>query len=240
MQIDLTSLDVANTEGGVLAIDTLSSECSVALQYQGSVFSRSIEVPRHGSVVHKMIQEVIQDAKIKAADVALILANIGPGSLTGLRVGLACGQGFGIAHGAVFCEFSNCELLALQAYLGTSRQKESVRIMVCEDARLKSAYLGEYRINAFSVERVLDDVLVPADRIDSYWEDNTTLCVGSGWRSFAPSIGRWSQNVILDVPTSPSKAEVMLFALTLKRPEALQCKDACSLTPAYFRPAVIP
>ncbi len=240
MQIDLTSLGVANTEGGVLSIDTLSFECSVALQYQGSVFSRSVEVPRHGSVVHAMIQEVIQEAKIKAADVVLILANRGPGSLTGLRVGLACCQGFGIAHGAVFCELSNCELLALQAYLAASRQKESARIMVCEDARLKSAYLGGYRIDAFSVERVLDDMFVPADRIDSYWEDSTTLCVGSGWRSFTSFIGRWRQNVVLDIPTSPSKAEVMLFALTLKRPVALPSKDACSLTPAYFRPAVMP
>ena len=78
----------------VLAIETSTPACSVALSMGDTVISRYCEEPRsHTKLVMSMVDEILGQASIKAADLNGLAVTLGPGSFTGLRIGFATVQG---------------------------------------------------------------------------------------------------------------------------------------------------
>jgi len=75
----------------ILAIDTATSSCSVAIWSDGNIISSHNEgVSRsQAEVLVPTIQQVLKKAKIKAYNLDLLVTTIGPGAFTGIRIGLA-------------------------------------------------------------------------------------------------------------------------------------------------------
>lgn len=86
----------------VLAFDTTSRGCSVALWFDGQKhYSLNEDIDRgHSHVLPLMFEKVLSQCALK--DVDLILTNVGPGSFTGIRVGLAFGYGVSQSSGVPF------------------------------------------------------------------------------------------------------------------------------------------
>jgi len=89
----------------LLAIDTSSVACSVALQHGGDVAERHEEQAReHTRLLVPMIQELLQQASVELMDLDAIVLGNGPGSFIGMRIaasvaqGLAFGSGLEIVH----------------------------------------------------------------------------------------------------------------------------------------------
>lgn len=84
----------------LLGIETSGDLCSVALSKNSSVFHQSIHMP-YGQAGHLMglIQQVLEEADTRWDQLEGVVVNRGPGSFTGLRVGLATAQGIGLAGG---------------------------------------------------------------------------------------------------------------------------------------------
>jgi tRNA threonylcarbamoyladenosine biosynthesis protein TsaB len=74
----------------VLSVDTSKSDlATVTLTYLDTTFTRSSGVARHhAQAVLPMIEEILKDAGIRLADVSQLSVNPGPGSFTGVRVGI--------------------------------------------------------------------------------------------------------------------------------------------------------
>lgn len=85
----------------VLALDTATSGCSVALVADGKVLaSRSAQMPRGQSeALMPMVMNVLGEARQKLAQVQLFAVTTGPGGFTGLRIGLAAARGMALAAG---------------------------------------------------------------------------------------------------------------------------------------------
>lgn len=87
----------------ILAIDTANSRCSAAVARgddQGVVFRRSEEISRgHAERLMDMIGEVLAEAGLAMTDLDRIAVTVGPGSFTGLRVGLSVARGLGLVLG---------------------------------------------------------------------------------------------------------------------------------------------
>ena len=82
----------------LLTIETSTPACSVALQVDGRLVSRYSEEPRsHTQLVMSMVDEVLIEAQVKIDQVDVIGVTVGPGSFTGLRVGLSFAKGFSYA-----------------------------------------------------------------------------------------------------------------------------------------------
>ena len=78
----------------MLAIETSTPACSVALRVGDAVISRYCEEPRsHTRLVMSMIDEVLGEAGIKPNQLDALAVTLGPGSFTGLRIGFATVQG---------------------------------------------------------------------------------------------------------------------------------------------------
>jgi tRNA threonylcarbamoyladenosine biosynthesis protein TsaB len=84
----------------LLAIDTTSEACSVGVAAGGATIIRSEIVGRgHAEILMRLIEEAMTEARLAFADLDRIAVTVGPGSFTGLRIGIAAARGFALVTG---------------------------------------------------------------------------------------------------------------------------------------------
>jgi tRNA threonylcarbamoyladenosine biosynthesis protein TsaB len=129
----------------LLALDTSSDACSVALRNGDDEFERHVVEPRqHSRILIPMIEELLQEAGVALTDLdALVLGN-GPGSFIGMRIGAAVSQG--ICHGAGIRIVPVSSLAAIAAEVIELHGAE--KVLVTQDARMNEVYLGRFHADA--------------------------------------------------------------------------------------------
>ena len=98
----------------VLAIDSATSACSAAYYRDGIVRSRRFEIMErgHAESLMPMVIEVMAEADADFVDIDLVAVTVGPGSFTGLRVGLAAARGLSLARGVPLMGVTTLEAVA--------------------------------------------------------------------------------------------------------------------------------
>ena len=130
----------------ILAVDTSTEACSVALQIGNETIAKFADEPRsHSRLLMPMIQQVLVEAQIKVNQLDAIGVSIGPGSFTGLRIGFAAVQG--MAYGA---DIPVTPVSTLELMVATFRRQKTPavgEIMALLDARMSEFNLGRYQLN---------------------------------------------------------------------------------------------
>jgi|GEM_PF-2390186 len=105
----------------ILVVDTASTVCGAAVIRDGAVVAVCQQtLPRkHAASIQRMTQEVLAQAGLSPRDITLCAAVTGPGSFTGVRVGVAFAQGFAAAMGIKALALCELDVLAFAAYQGT-------------------------------------------------------------------------------------------------------------------------
>jgi len=98
----------------LLAIETATSVCSAALLKDGEVLAEDSVIAdrRHNETLPDMVLGLYERTSLKPADTGLVAISIGPGSFTGLRVGLSFAKGWALATGAQIIPVGTLEALA--------------------------------------------------------------------------------------------------------------------------------
>jgi tRNA threonylcarbamoyladenosine biosynthesis protein TsaB len=162
----------------ILAIDTSTPVCMLGLKVGDELFTNSQRVDRtHSKVVLPRILGLLQDASIDKSDIDLIVYGQGPGSFTGLRIGVGVVQGLGFGLGVKVVGVSSMAGIAQTVM----RKKQVDHVLVALTARNKEVYFGSYsRQKEIAVvngsEGVWEASDVPAQSLDLSWS-----AVGSGW-----------------------------------------------------------
>lgn len=129
----------------ILAIDTSTEACSVALQMGDQTIAQFADEPRsHSRLLMPMVQQVLAEAQIKVNQLDAIGVSIGPGSFTGLRIGFAAVQG--MAYGA---DISVVPISTLELMVATYARQQSAQsggIIALLDARMSEFNLGRYQL----------------------------------------------------------------------------------------------
>jgi tRNA threonylcarbamoyladenosine biosynthesis protein TsaB len=97
----------------ILAIETATDACSVALEHEGRLVAEHRVVPRgHHRLLLPMIDGVLATANAKRADLTLVAFGAGPGSFTGVRFAAAAAQGIALGLDLPVARISTLEVLA--------------------------------------------------------------------------------------------------------------------------------
>lgn len=149
----------------VLALDTSTPAVTAALGevtdsgMNGIAERRTVDPRAHGERLAPQVQLVLDDAGVRPRELAAIVAGLGPGPFTGLRVGLATAAAMGQALGIP--TYGICSLDALGRAAGPGR------VLVATDARRREVYFATYsggvRVSGPDVAKPAE-VLVEADR----------------------------------------------------------------------------
>jgi tRNA threonylcarbamoyladenosine biosynthesis protein TsaB len=102
----------------ILNIETATKNCSVSLAHNGiTISSREIaeEGYSHAERLHVFIEEVINEASINISDLTAVAVSQGPGSYTGLRIGVSAAKGLCFSLGIPLIAIDTLQVLAQQA-----------------------------------------------------------------------------------------------------------------------------
>jgi tRNA threonylcarbamoyladenosine biosynthesis protein TsaB len=221
----------------VLALDTATEACSVALLDDGGLIGRYEEPGRgHAAQILGMVDAVLAQAGVSLSMLDGIAASIGPGAFTGVRISVAAAQGLAFGAGLRLVGVSTLEALAMRAL-----DDRADRALACLDARMGEVYWGCYAadrsrgVRAIAPPRVgaAGSVSLPAARAGS------AACRGIG-RGFAayPELGRLPGLLLepADARELPNARDMArLGALRLRAGEGV---DPADLEPLYLRDKV--
>ncbi|GAB3349133.1 tRNA (adenosine(37)-N6)-threonylcarbamoyltransferase complex dimerization subunit type 1 TsaB [Lysobacter tyrosinilyticus] len=212
----------------LLAIETSTEACSVALWLDGEVRERFEIAPRrHAELTLPWAEQLLAEAAVKKSQLDAIAIGRGPGAFTGVRLAIAIGQGIALALDRPVVPVSTLATLALQA--------SGPRVLAAIDARMGEVYAAAFELRdgdaiALSDERVVvpEAVSLPDDR-DGWSGVGTGFAAGEG--ILAARLG--SRFASIDAAALPHAADVArLGALAYARGEAVAAERA---EPAYLR-----
>lgn len=162
----------------ILAIDTATEACSVALLNDGECYETFEIIPRqHTERVLPMVDDILQKAAISLTQLDAIAFNRGPGSFTGVRVGTSVAQGLAFSCDLPVIPVSSLAALAQSAY----REEKREHVLSLIDARMNEIYWGCYQLESGLMKSVSDEKVTSVLDIE---KSGKWHCVGSGWDSF--------------------------------------------------------
>lgn len=125
----------------LIALDTATEACSVALLCGNDLFSRHALAPRqHAEQVLPWIEQLLADAGLARSQVDAIAVGRGPGGFTGVRLAVAVAQGLAYGLQRPLLAVSSLAALAMQAPASPGEQ-----VLAAIDARMGELYLGLFQ-----------------------------------------------------------------------------------------------
>lgn len=137
----------------VLGIDTASAELGVGLVHERSAVCGCSRYVRnsHAEQISEMVDFVLRTSAVAPADIDLVGIAAGPGSFTGLRIGIAFLKGFLFGRPTPVLPVSSLESLAV-AWNGADGE-----IVVAFDARQDEVFRARFRRRGTELERITED-----------------------------------------------------------------------------------
>jgi tRNA threonylcarbamoyladenosine biosynthesis protein TsaB len=147
----------------LLAIETATEACSVAVHVDGAVIERFEIAPRrHAELTLPWAGQLLAEAGISRAQLDAVAISRGPGAFTGVRLAIAIAQGIALAIDRPLLAVSTLQVLAQRAPSG------SQRVLAAIDARMGEVYTGRFEYidgqwQAHGAEQVLAPQAVDLD-----------------------------------------------------------------------------
>ncbi len=128
----------------LLMIDTSTEQPAVGLIAAADhvLVSSSLATARHGSDLVPRIGELLREAGLTALDLHMVAVGLGPGSYTGLRIGLTAARTLAYTAGAVLLGFDSLEGWARTA------PSDALRVHVVSDAQRGEVYAADFERSA--------------------------------------------------------------------------------------------
>jgi tRNA threonylcarbamoyladenosine biosynthesis protein TsaB len=211
----------------LLALDTATEACSVALWIDGEVIERFESGNRHSERVLSMVDVLLGEAGLSLSRLDALAFGCGPGSFTGLRIGAGVAQG--LAFGAELPVVPVSSLAAL------AQGQDAEKVLAAFDARMRQVYWGAY---ARSLQGLMElqgaEVVLSSQNIPPPEGEGWTGA-GSGWDTYHADLEQrlgsclsgWRRQCL---PRARHVAELGSAALTAGRAVAAE-----AALPVYIR-----
>ncbi|EPR72781.1 TsaB protein, required for threonylcarbamoyladenosine (t(6)A) formation in tRNA [Winogradskyella psychrotolerans RS-3] len=160
----------------VLNIETATTNCSVSLSKDGETLVLKEDNSlgfSHAETLHIFIDEIFKISKIKPSEIDAVAVSKGPGSYTGLRIGVSSAKGLCFALNKPLIAISTLESLAHQVTI------EDGFIVPMLDARRMEVYSAIYNAN-LELHREIKAEILTEESFSTLLKDHKVYFVGNG------------------------------------------------------------
>lgn len=215
----------------LLAFDTAQGALSAAIVSGENVLAHHFELRTRGHAEELMgvIAKVLQEAHLTPADLGVLAVTIGPGTFTGLRVGLAAARGMALARALPLVGITTLEAVASVV---TAQEDEVIAAVF--DARRGEIYLQIFDANHKALTQAM---IVPLEQALIHVPGDRVIAVGTGAELLANQIEQAAdlRCRLADNPAQPDALNVARLALAQLKvhgPDHFRRAPA----PVYLRP----
>lgn len=216
----------------ILAIDTSSAWCSVALSLDNRVPELRHEAVSAGAsqLLLPWIDSLIANAKISLKDLDAIAIGVGPGAFTGVRLGVAVVQGLAISHNVPVISVSSLDAIAAQLINTDAFRKTNFKnFVIAIDARMEEVYWAQYETQVDLMPKRIGDIhLTKPEDINL---DEIELLAGSAIKAYRGRLPSFTGILEADISISALgilECTKQLFAAGIQQ-------DVRQLEPLYVR-----
>ncbi len=212
----------------LIAIETATENCSVALLHQDQITQRTVVAPqKHAELVLGFLEELMHNKSLQKSQIDGIVFGQGPGAFTGVRIAMSIVQGLALAWNVPVMAVSTLANMAQQ--LSQKQTNKTMKILVANDARMGEVYWASFLLNDGQLTRLSQDALAAPDAIDCTGFD---VCTGSAFQSMVAvdSSAMVMADALPDAPTLLSMA---------KNTFTDQAKNINDIKPNYIREKVV-
>jgi tRNA threonylcarbamoyladenosine biosynthesis protein TsaB len=229
----------------ILSIETASESASIALSQGTEVLSRSLgDIPqKHSRSILPAIEALLAEGGMSLKNLDAIAVGKGPGSFTGVRLGLSVAQGlcFGLEIPCV--PISTLQILA---YGAKNEVKEGVtKVLAAMDARMEEVYMGIYELKDSCITSIFADCVTKPSEINPklfenhFQNDKRIIATGTGWQIYQPALLEASKldPIVIRADKKPQAADLAELAMMAMEKGECVTPEAC--VPAYCRDKVV-
>ncbi|MBQ3078538.1 MAG: tRNA (adenosine(37)-N6)-threonylcarbamoyltransferase complex dimerization subunit type 1 TsaB [Clostridia bacterium] len=215
----------------ILSIDTSGPACSAAVSKDGRLLEEVVmnSALTHSETLMPAVERVIESAGLDISDIDIFAAVAGPGSFTGVRIGVCAARAMAHAQNKKCVSVNALHALAAGAY--------QAKGIICPilDARRQQVYSAAYRYEEGALVRVRqDDALPLVDFIRSLPENETLYFTGDGVAVHEEAIKNLIGNRAVFAPLHARVLRASSACYIASLPEA-ELIDPERLLPIYLR-----
>ena len=225
----------------ILAIESASERCSVALLNEGEVTVLSNDTPRgHADNILPMIDAVLAEQSVKLSTLDAVAFTKGPGAFTSVRIGTAVVQGLALGADLKVIQASSLEVMAQ----GLIDKYNAKHIMVALDARMDEVYFGLYKQGQDGLAQAIQPDLVSKPEDIEIGSESELInfdwhITGKGFKEYEQGMSaRFRQfNTVSEDHDFPSA--VALVTVAKQKLLKQDWLDAEQVIPVYIRDQVV-
>ena len=210
----------------LLCIESATTNCSVALSINGSVIAFREDTSKgysHAELLHVFIDQVLELAQMKVANLDAIAVSKGPGSYTGLRIGVSAAKGL--------CYALDLPLLSIPTLESLAHKVNSEGCIVpMLDARRMEVYGAIFTSDKQILRETKAEILTP-DSFAEYLDQGTVTFIGSGVDKFEAICKH--PNAVFIKEEFPSAVQMALLAS--KKYKIGDTEDVAYFEPYYLK-----
>lgn len=215
----------------IILIETATALCSAALAENGSIVSyRESSEPRaHASKTAVFVKEILEERNLSAKDCSAVCVSMGPGSYTGLRVGVSTAKGLCFGAGIPLLAVGTLDILVMQAITEEILPEGCRYIIPMIDARRMEVYTAVFSADGRQVEETAP-LVVTGDSFGRYLEEGPVLFIGDGAEKCRGTITSPNASFCQCCP----KASAMLLP-AIREYKEKRFKDTAYFEPFYLK-----
>ena len=178
----------------IILIETSTALCSVALAQNGAITAyRESSAPKaHASLTAVFVQEVLQECNMTLSDCDAVCVSMGPGSYTGLRVGVSTAKGLCFGSGKPLLAVGTLDTLAAQSISVIPSEVEGSPyrfIIPMIDARRMEVYAAVFKTDIDNIGKAplpytqiteTSPAIIEENSFAEYLEQGQVLFIGDG------------------------------------------------------------
>lgn len=217
----------------ILNIETSTEVCSVALTSEGQVLdhSENYEGQTHATMLSQYVQQALQYARTREVPIDAIAVSIGPGSYTGLRIGLSEAKGLAFGLNVPLIGVNTLQLLTVSAMFNHFIDEDKMLYVPMIDARRMEVYTAAYTPALEALVEPQAMILDEHSFVSLLDEGYTLVAVGNGSDKAREELKHDHMRFIAGI--KPVALEMMALAEKAFREQ--QFIDVAYSTPLYLK-----